>query len=180
MTVYFIPPLLALGIFTVYELTKGDLEATAAFTTLSLFNTLRFPLVVLPRLYFTLYYLTLHRAIRGFAEAVAAVKRVNDFLQRPELEPLKKSKDFIGVKIKDGTFAVGSTVVLKNVNIDVQGKLVSFIGPVGSGKSVLMSSILGETKLIKGNRSFPESILIVFRRNSSRRFNCICSSNSLD
>jgi len=59
MTVFGIPPLLALGIFGTYVTLEGNLSSTVAFTTLSLFNTLRFPLVVLPR------------AVRGFAEAKA-------------------------------------------------------------------------------------------------------------
>lgn len=43
------PPMTACVIFCAYELMVGRLAATLAFTTLSLFNILRFPLVVLPK-----------------------------------------------------------------------------------------------------------------------------------
>lgn len=43
------PPMTACVIFAAYEMMVGRLDATLAFTTLSLFNILRFPLVVLPK-----------------------------------------------------------------------------------------------------------------------------------
>lgn len=43
------PPITACVIFAAYEMMVGRLAATLAFTTLSLFNILRFPLVVLPK-----------------------------------------------------------------------------------------------------------------------------------
>lgn len=47
--VFCVPPLTAFVIFTTYEFTVERLVASVAFTTLSLFNILRFPLVVLPK-----------------------------------------------------------------------------------------------------------------------------------
>jgi ATP-binding cassette, subfamily C (CFTR/MRP), member 1 len=47
--VFTIPPLCAFVIFTTYEFSEARLKATVAFTTLTLFNILRFPLVVLPK-----------------------------------------------------------------------------------------------------------------------------------
>lgn len=62
------PPMTACVIFASYEMLVGRLPATLAFTTLSLFNILRFPLVVLPK------------AMRALSEALASVNRVQDFL----------------------------------------------------------------------------------------------------
>eukprot|EP00878_Enallax_costatus_P043867 GHUV01051966.1.p1 GENE.GHUV01051966.1~~GHUV01051966.1.p1 ORF type:complete len:333 (-),score=98.02 GHUV01051966.1:756-1754(-) len=62
------PPMTACVIFAAYELMVGRLAATLAFTTLSLFNILRFPLVVLPK------------AMRALSEALASMQRIEAFL----------------------------------------------------------------------------------------------------
>ena len=62
------PPMTACVIFAAYEMMVGRLAATLAFTTLSLFNILRFPLVVLPK------------AMRALSEALASIQRIEAFL----------------------------------------------------------------------------------------------------
>jgi hypothetical protein len=62
------PPMTACVIFAAYEMAVGRLAATLAFTTLSLFNILRFPLVVLPK------------AMRALSEALASIARIEEFL----------------------------------------------------------------------------------------------------
>jgi hypothetical protein len=62
------PPMAACVIFCAYELMVGRLAATLAFTSLSLFNILRFPLVVLPK------------AVRSLSEALSSIARVEEFL----------------------------------------------------------------------------------------------------
>jgi len=47
--VFTTPPLCASVIFATYELYADRLSSTIAFTTLTLFNIMRFPLVVLPK-----------------------------------------------------------------------------------------------------------------------------------
>ena len=47
--VFTTPPLCASVIFATYELYAERLTSTIAFTTLTLFNIMRFPLVVLPK-----------------------------------------------------------------------------------------------------------------------------------
>lgn len=51
------------------------------------------------------------------------------------------------LKIQDATFSwENDDTVLKNINLFVgKGSLQAVVGPVGSGKSSLISSILGET-----------------------------------
>jgi len=66
--VFSCPPLMAIAIFGSYSQWTGKLPATLAFTTLSLFNTLRFPLVVLPN------------SVRAYSSAAIAYKRIRDFL----------------------------------------------------------------------------------------------------
>lgn len=62
------PPTAACVIFACYELLVGRLPATLAFTSLTMFNIMRFPLVVLPK------------ALRALSEALAAIARVQEFL----------------------------------------------------------------------------------------------------
>ncbi len=62
------PPMTACVIFASYEMLVSRLSATLAFTTLSLFNILRFPLVVLPQ------------AMRALSECLASLTRVESFL----------------------------------------------------------------------------------------------------
>jgi hypothetical protein len=47
--VFAVPPAIALVIFATYVFNEGRLTSSMAFVVLSLFNTLRFPLVVLPK-----------------------------------------------------------------------------------------------------------------------------------
>ena len=68
MMVFGTPPAAATAIFACYEVFVGRLPATLAFTSLSLFNVMRFPLVVLPK------------ALRALSEAVASIQRIEEFL----------------------------------------------------------------------------------------------------
>jgi ABC-type multidrug transport system fused ATPase/permease subunit len=123
MTVFEIPPLLALGIFALYVLLNGSLSPEIAFTTLSLFNSLRFPLVVLPR------------ALRSVAEARAAIRRLEAFLLTPEMQEQKRGKT-PSISIKKADIGYNKEVILKNINMKVPaGSLLGVVGPVGSGKS---------------------------------------------
>lgn len=59
------------------------------------------------------------------------------------------------VVIENGTFSWGGTLeedtVLHNINLRVkEGSLVAIVGTVGSGKSSLLSAILGEMDKITG------------------------------
>ena len=47
--VFAVPPVIALVIYATYAYSVGPLTPAMAFVVLSLFNTLRFPLVVLPK-----------------------------------------------------------------------------------------------------------------------------------
>lgn len=47
--VFAVPPVIALVIFATYAYSVGPINSSMAFVVLSLFNTLRFPLVVLPK-----------------------------------------------------------------------------------------------------------------------------------
>ncbi|XP_070536868.1 ATP-binding cassette sub-family C member 9-like [Ptychodera flava] len=66
--------------------------------------------------------------------------------------------DHIAVQIKNGSFAWGNETlmpVLSNINADIpKGKVTMVVGLVGSGKSSLLSAILGEMNALSGTVKF--------------------------
>uniref|UniRef100_A0A8D3D247 Multidrug resistance-associated protein 1 n=1 Tax=Scophthalmus maximus TaxID=52904 RepID=A0A8D3D247_SCOMX len=122
------PFLVALSTFTVYVLIdeRNILDAQKAFVSLALFNILRFPLNMLPMV------------ISSMVQASVSMKRLRVFLSHEELQ-----ED--GVEHK----AVAGCESLLNVCIP-EGSLVAVVGHVGSGKSSLLSALLGEMDKLEG------------------------------
>ncbi len=75
MTWLGLPVLVALSSFSAFALSGGALTPGRVFTSLSLFNLLRFPLAMLPSL------------ISALIEASVSVKRIQAFLDSPEIQP---------------------------------------------------------------------------------------------
>lgn len=63
------------GTFTCYVMLGNTLTAATAFTAISLFNILRFPLAMLPNV------------INNLVEAKVSLKRIQDFLESEDLDP---------------------------------------------------------------------------------------------
>ncbi|XP_074657445.1 ATP-binding cassette subfamily C member 4-like [Tubulanus polymorphus] len=102
-------------------------------------------------------------AIRNIAELYTSLKRIQEFLMLGELDTLvldrrnslrPKAHD-CGVVVNQLTVTWDTTLetpTLKNISVTVKpGELIAVIGPVGSGKSSLLMSILGELHTIKGD-----------------------------
>ncbi|XP_047459450.1 canalicular multispecific organic anion transporter 1 [Mugil cephalus] len=140
------PALVSLASFAVFMAVSPDnvLTAEKAFTSISLFNILRFPLAMLPML------------IAAMVQTQVSKKRLEKFLSGEDLESdvVRRDPSFnTAVSICDGSFAWerNSEPLLKNVSLDIKpGRLVAVVGAVGSGKSSLMSAILGEMHSTKG------------------------------
>lgn len=91
--------------------------------------------------------------------------------------------------IENGTFSWGGpsedSVVLKNINVRIRpGALVAIVGPVGSGKSSLISAFLGEMEKIVGRVNtkvmlFLFYFLIEFKFRNFLRFTVITSIQSI-
>lgn len=114
------------------------LDVQTAFVSLTLFNLLRYPMGVLPDL------------LTRFVKCLVSLKRLNEFLFANEIDPfLVNNQPDAGdaVTIRDATFAwdIAESSILKNISLRVaKGSLVAIVGPVGCGKSSLLSAILGE------------------------------------
>ncbi|XP_071807652.1 ATP-binding cassette sub-family C member 9-like [Asterias amurensis] len=72
----------------------------------------------------------------------------------PPPTPTPTLPDNLVIKITDATLTWEdpSTPVLKNINLEIEtGKLTAIVGEIGSGKSSIVSSMLGEIKLVSGD-----------------------------
>uniref|UniRef100_A0A8C8BCB7 Uncharacterized protein n=1 Tax=Otus sunia TaxID=257818 RepID=A0A8C8BCB7_9STRI len=134
------PFLVSLASFAVYVLVDENniLDAQKAFTAISLFNVLRFPMAMLPLVLSSLVQVTLK-----------------------DVSLLTGS----AVRFSEATFAWeqdGNPSCLCSVTLDIApGSLVAVVGAVGSGKSSLVSAMLGEMENIKGHINIQGSLAYV-------------------
>ncbi|XP_035694460.1 multidrug resistance-associated protein 1-like [Branchiostoma floridae] len=134
------PVLVAIMTFTVYVMAdeRNVLDAEKAFVALSLFNIVRAPLNMLPSL------------VMSIVQVRVSLRRLGEFFGGDELDPENVHKETIPgrtIGVDDGTFSWGKEEdpILKNINLTIPGgALVAVIGQVGSGKSSLLSALLGE------------------------------------
>lgn len=143
-----IPVIVTVVSFGVYSLLGGDLTPAKAFTSLSLFAVLRFPLFMLPNL------------ITQVVNCKVSLKRLEDLLlaeerlllPNPPLDP-----ELPAISIKNGYFSWESQAerpTLSNVNLDVpMGSLVAIVGSTGEGKTSLISAMLGEIPPVSGSNT---------------------------
>ena len=88
---------------------------------------------------------------------IVSLRRITKFLECDSIDSSyienKEDKE-MAVEIKDGTYTwdkAKSEEILRNIRLDVKkGELVAVIGKIGSGKSSLLSSILGEMNCKRG------------------------------
>lgn len=161
------PSFVAVLSLGVYALLGNVLTPTKVFTALALFNQLRFPLIFLPMLLNTL------------AEGRISLQRLTGFLLAEELQNYVETDDTPGneasILVTNATFswapltttnATSSSVTIRGRLADIdfrigQGELVAIVGPVGSGKSTLMSGLLGELYKHSGNVSITGRVAYV-------------------
>ena len=140
------PVLVALSSFTVFVLVSEDnvLDAQTAFVSLTYFNMLRIPLNFLPSL------------IVYLVQVNVSLKRINAFMNAEELDPnnVTHDKEFnspIVAANASFTWDKDEKPVLQDVSCRVdEGSLTAIVGAVGSGKSSLLSALLGDMKRTKG------------------------------
>ncbi|GMT07512.1 hypothetical protein PENTCL1PPCAC_29686 [Pristionchus entomophagus] len=134
----FLVAVLTFGVYVKIDPKENVLTPQITFVALSLFNILRFPLAIFAMI---------------FSQAVqcsVSNKRLKGFFAEDEIDPnaiLKTNKEDIAVEIEDASFGWDSTSAefLKNINLSVKkGELVAIVGKVGSGKSSVLSALLGE------------------------------------
>lgn len=146
------PFLVSFATFGVYVLVDENnvLDAEKTFVSLSLFNLMRFPLLMLPNV------------ITSLVQASVSVNRLCDFLCNEEVDlsavDRKPTADHtdpdIAIRVRDASFKWSPDDpddTLKDISLEIpRGKLVAVVGQVGCGKSSLISAILGDMEKQKG------------------------------
>ncbi|XP_049714546.1 multidrug resistance-associated protein 1-like isoform X2 [Elephas maximus indicus] len=172
LTLTCIPFLVSLATFGVYFLLDEENILTAAkvFTSLSLFNILRIPLFDLPTV------------ISAVIQARISLGRLENFLNTEELlqsiETNYRGDHAIGFTNASFSWDKTGVPVLKDLNIKVpEGALVAVVGQVGSGKSSVLSAILGEMEKLTGVVQRKGSVAYVSQQAWIQ--NCILQENIL-
>ncbi|CAG8043220.1 unnamed protein product [Penicillium salamii] len=138
------PFLVSCSTFTVFVLTSDKpLTTEIVFPALTLFNLLTFPLSILPMV------------ITSIIESSVAVQRLMDYFTAEELQtnavdfqdPVVHPGDE-SVRVRDASFTWNrheGVNVLENIDLSARkGELSCIVGRVGSGKSSLLQSLLGD------------------------------------
>uniref|UniRef100_A0A673JJL0 Cystic fibrosis transmembrane conductance regulator n=1 Tax=Sinocyclocheilus rhinocerous TaxID=307959 RepID=A0A673JJL0_9TELE len=134
--------------FTVYVLVGNKISASRVFVVVSLYSAIRLTV--------TLFF---PAAIEKVSESVISIRRIKKFLLLDELVkshvPLtQEDKKEVSVEIQDLICYWDKSIdapTLQNVSFTVKpGQLLAVIGPVGAGKSSLLSTVLGELPAEKG------------------------------
>ncbi|XP_068614030.1 ATP-binding cassette sub-family C member 12-like [Brachionichthys hirsutus] len=168
-----IPVLATVATFLVHTLLKFDLNTTDAFTTIAIFNAIRFCLALMPL------------SVKAMAEAAVSIKRLRKLLliQNPE-SYLRQDKDSdLAIVMENATFSwtkpesmldsppslangvdaqevdemsqtekTATLSSLRNISFTLpKGCLLGVCGNVGSGKTSLISSILEQMYLLQGS-----------------------------
>lgn len=181
-----VPTAVSLATFVLYTLLGNKLTVSRVYTSLALFNILRFPLMMVPR------------AIGAAVEAMLSIERIGNYLASDEvakLAPLEEASRQPSVDEDKGprVYALhadldwpvlacesgderASTVaservsnasqqialtaphqdedatLLRGLNFDLRpGTLTAVVGETGTGKTGLLTSLLGETEIVDGS-----------------------------
>ena len=176
-----IPFLVSLSTFAVYvSVSDHPLTSDIAFVAIALFGLLQFPLTVFPNV------------ITSTIEASVSLYRIEDYLASQELDPnavtrsdYRNDPSFTDetplVEIKNGEFTWSvedSASTLKEINLEVKkGSVTAIVGRVGSGKSSLISALLGDTVKVDGDVILRGSVAYVPQQpwvmNASLRDNIV-------
>lgn len=172
-----IPVVVIVASFGMFSLLGGDLTPARAFTSLSLFAVLRFPLFMLPNIITQV--VNANVSLTRLEELLLAEERVVE--PNPPLTP-----GLPAISIRNGNFSWDSKAekpTLSNINLDIPiGSLIAIVGETGEGKTSLISAMLGEipprspetSAIIRGNVAYVPQVSWIF--NATVRENILFGS----
>lgn len=128
--------------FFTYTMMGYELTAAVAFPALSLFNLLRFPVMMFPT------------QLLNIVNGKVALDRIQEFMEADEMKQASvQPPGAPSISIQRGSFSwgPGRETLLNDITLSVaQGQLIIVIGEVGSGKTSLLAAILGEMSPRRG------------------------------
>ncbi|KAM5355421.1 hypothetical protein ACJ41O_002067 [Fusarium nematophilum] len=154
------PIILAATSLATYAIVHGQLLPSVAFVSIGIFKALEVTLGVLPEL------------ITMGVDTIVSVNRVDTYLRGPEME--KTLSEGSGVVFEDASIAWPvdeqtpdeDRFILRNLTFSFPpGELSVISGKTGTGKSLILSAILGETDLLEGSVRVPKTMLPAERRD---------------
>ncbi|KAF5002170.1 hypothetical protein FGRMN_546 [Fusarium graminum] len=155
------PILLAATSLAVYAILNGKLLPSVAFVSIGIFKSLEVSLGVLPEL------------ITMGVDTYVSLKRIQTYLNGPEME--NKLSEGPEVALKSASIAWPEDddtpdedrFVLRNLNVEFPtGELSIISGKTGTGKSLLLSAILGEADVLEGSVHVPQTVSPAERRDA--------------
>ncbi|KAL1882253.1 hypothetical protein Daus18300_000739 [Diaporthe australafricana] len=155
------PIALAAVSLAVYAVLHGTLLPSVAFVSLGVFRALEVTLSVIPEL------------TTDLLDAWTSVKRIEEYLNSPEIEKSAKESDevtFDGASIAwpaDEKLGDDERFVLRDVTVTFpKGELSVISGKTGTGKSLMLASILGEVDILSGSILMPRSPPVEDRKDN--------------
>ena len=146
------PVMLAAVALAVYAIINKSLSPSVAFTTVSVFEALEMTLAVVPEM------------ITDYFDSKVSATRVEKYLDSAEKEQCTMAGSTI--RFQNATISWPSEddgededqFCLRNLNLDFPSNELSVIsGKTGSGKSLLLASILGEADILDGTIEVPRA-----------------------
>ncbi|KAK7742432.1 hypothetical protein SLS62_010740 [Diatrype stigma] len=147
------PIMLAAVSLAVYAALYERLEPSTAFVSLGVFKALETTLSIVPEL------------TTDLLDAWVSVKRIDTYLRSPEIAKIIKNSEVITFDhasiawpSDDSTEENPDRFVLRDVNVTFpKGELSIISGKTGSGKSLMLSAILGEIDILEGSIGVPQA-----------------------
>ncbi|KNE67331.1 hypothetical protein AMAG_11802 [Allomyces macrogynus ATCC 38327] len=144
--VFATPVIVAIVALATYRFTGHTLTSSLSFTILSVFNTLRYPLLMTPQ------------AVKSFSGASVSLDRLTAYMTQPEVQPIAtqpiRQNDPTSIELKSASFTWEgeSRPALQHLSLKVnRGEILAVIGDVGSGKSSLVAALLGQMNQTAGD-----------------------------
>lgn len=156
-----VPVVVTLTTFAAYVFgMKRPLTASTAFTSMALFGLLREAVISSTYL------------LSSFMRARVSLGRITRFIaDTEELDSAPRKFEGDKIKIKEGKFrfsrygSEGFTLDIDKLEIPT-GKMTIIAGDVGSGKSALLSALLGEMHKSSGKVKYPAKVSTSFAAQS--------------